>query len=204
MPNLNFFSYPYFYWYWSPLYLRLHLHLHLHLPFFRIYNKTKNPTLSLFRLPPEKASMGLHLIALLKLKLLSSSSHTCTPLVANLIWPFLIKLSYSFRFVHGAYADLIHASRLFFFQLRQITFDSHQEDPANATRLERAVRLVHRRLRRSSRSQIVDDDSLHTLSMLALWYMIFIYLLYIYLCPQKVFWIPGFCSFGYVISCICS
>ncbi|KAJ9706904.1 hypothetical protein PVL29_002059 [Vitis rotundifolia] len=111
--------------------------------------------------------MGLHLLVLAKLKLLSSS-HSCSPLVVNLVWPFLIKLSYSFRFVHGAYADVIHASRLFFFQLRQITFDPQQDDLGNGTRLERAIRLVHRRLTRSSRSQMDDEDSLHTLSMLAL------------------------------------
>ena len=110
------------------------------------------------------------MLALAKLKLLSPS-HSLSPMVTSSVWPFLLKMSFSFRIVRGAYTDLVLASRLFFFQLGQIALNP---EPAlgNTTRLERALRLVYQRVIRTTRSQappLDDDDSFHTLSMFALW-----------------------------------
>ncbi|KAK4557851.1 hypothetical protein RGQ29_007561 [Quercus rubra] len=112
--------------------------------------------------------MGLHLVAIAKLKLLSPS-HSLNPMVSSLVWPFLLKLSFSFRLVRRAHTDVVHASRLFVFQLGQI-FLNPEPTFGNNTRLERALRLVFQRVTRTSRSQapLVDEDNFHTLSMLAL------------------------------------
>ncbi|GMY30014.1 Decaprenyl diphosphate synthase [Fagus crenata] len=113
--------------------------------------------------------MVLHMVALAKLKLLSHSHNLISPMVTSLVWPFLLKLSFSFRFIRRAYTDLVHASRTFFFQLRQIALNP---EPAlgNTTRLERALQLVYQRVTRTRRSQAqpLDDDNFHTLSMFAL------------------------------------
>lgn len=116
--------------------------------------------------------MGLHLVALAKLHLLSSSpTHSFTPLIAGLICPFVLKLSFSSSIVRRAYIDVIDASRLFFFQLSQIAFQQDQPAPGNGgDRWERALRLVCQRIthvRRSPSGQS-DDDSFHTLTMLSL------------------------------------
>ncbi|GMY30016.1 Zinc finger protein [Fagus crenata] len=113
--------------------------------------------------------MVFPMLALAKLQLLSPS-HSLSPMVTSLVWPFLLKMSFSFRIVRGAYTDLVLASRLFFFQLGQIALNP---EPAfgNTTRLERALRLVYQRVIRTTRSQappLDDDDSFHTLSMFAL------------------------------------
>ena len=112
--------------------------------------------------------MGLHLVAIAKLKLLSPS-HSLNPMVSSLVWPFLLKLSFSFRLVRRAHTDVVRASRLFVFQLGQI-FLNPEPTFGNNTRLERALRLVFQRVTRTSRSQapLVDEDNFHTLSMLAL------------------------------------
>ncbi|PRQ18186.1 hypothetical protein RchiOBHm_Chr7g0203191 [Rosa chinensis] len=133
--------------------------------------------------------MVLHMavVASVKLKLLSCTSHSLiTPVVSGLIWPFVIKVSFSLRSVRRAYADVIHFSRLFFFQLNQIVraFDEHDvradhDEPAaivgnnnNNTRLERALRLVCRTVtngfRRSSEALQLDEQSIHALAMIAL------------------------------------
>ena len=119
----------------------------------------------------EGCMMGLHLVALAKLNLLASSSQNLSPLVGGLMFPFLVKLLLSLRFVRGAYGDVVYAWRLFFFQLGRSTSENEVGNPANGSRWERAVRLVHGRLTRAARSPaqtLEDEDSLHTLSMLAL------------------------------------
>ncbi|XWS49106.1 hypothetical protein CRYUN_Cryun13aG0135300 [Craigia yunnanensis] len=113
--------------------------------------------------------MGLHLVALAKLHLLSPS-HSFTPLVAVLICPFVLKLSFSLRIVRRVYIDVIDASRLFFFQLNQIAFEADHPAPANGDRWQRVIRLVCQRIthvRRSPAGQS-DEDSFHTLTMLSL------------------------------------
>ncbi|KAK9927558.1 hypothetical protein M0R45_024739 [Rubus argutus] len=132
--------------------------------------------------------MVLHMavVATMKLKLLSCTSHSLiTPVVSGLIWPFVIKLSFSLRLVRRTYTDVIHASRLFFFQMEQIIraidehgHADHDERPVaiigtnNNSRLERAVRLVHQTVtnsvRQSSEALQLDEQSIHTLAMIAL------------------------------------
>ncbi|KAL6181312.1 hypothetical protein ACLB2K_047967 [Fragaria x ananassa] len=136
--------------------------------------------------------MVLHMAvaASVKLKLLSCTSHSLiTPIVSGLIWPFVIKVSFNLRSVRRAYADVIHSSRLFFFQLNRIvrTFDEHDvhadhDEPAainntttssnRNTRMERAFRLVSQTVtngvRRSSEAIQLDEQSIHALAMIAL------------------------------------
>ncbi|XWS49737.1 hypothetical protein CRYUN_Cryun12cG0028500 [Craigia yunnanensis] len=83
--------------------------------------------------------MGLHLVALAKLHLLSPS-HSFTPVVAGLICPFVLKISFSSRIVRRVYIDVIVASRLFFFQLSQIVFDADRPALSNGDRWRRALR----------------------------------------------------------------
>ncbi|XVF13378.1 hypothetical protein REPUB_Repub08aG0203000 [Reevesia pubescens] len=115
--------------------------------------------------------MGLHLVALAKLHFLSSSSRF-TPLLAGLICPFVLKVSFSLSIVRRVYIDVIDASRLFFFQLSQIAFqDDDQPAPGNGgDRWQRILRLVCQRIthvRRSPAGQS-DEDSFHTLTILSL------------------------------------
>ncbi|XVF10832.1 hypothetical protein REPUB_Repub07fG0217300 [Reevesia pubescens] len=112
--------------------------------------------------------MGLHLVALAKL--FSPTQSLFTPLVAGLICPFLLKLSFSLRIVRRVYIDVIYASRLFFFQLSQIAFEADQPAPGNGNRWQRALRLVCQMIayvRRYPAAQS-DEDSFHTLTMLSL------------------------------------
>ncbi|OMO52450.1 hypothetical protein COLO4_37181 [Corchorus olitorius] len=122
--------------------------------------------------------MGLHLLALAKLRLLSSSP-TFTPLLAaTLICPFLLKLSFSLGIVRRTYTDVIESTRLFFFQLRQIIAfeDDHDQPPPGGNgggvpdRWQRALRLICQRITLVRRSPAVesDEDNFHTLTMLSL------------------------------------
>ncbi|XVF52620.1 hypothetical protein PTKIN_Ptkin05aG0032900 [Pterospermum kingtungense] len=115
--------------------------------------------------------MGLPIVAIAKLHLLSHCHKSFTPLLAGLICPFLLKLSFGFGVPRGVYTDVVEASRLFFFQLNQIAFDAdHQPAPGRRHRWQRALRLVCQRIthvRRSPAEQL-DDESFHTLSMLSL------------------------------------
>lgn len=126
------------------------------------------------------APMGFHtaiVATTLKLKALSTSHSTLmTPLLTGLICPFVLKLSFSFGLVHQTYSDLIHQSRLFFFQLNEIAAadnfddDLQQQQPA-ATRLQRALRLLQQAVthQRNSQASELDEQSIHDLSMVALW-----------------------------------
>ncbi|KAG6792155.1 hypothetical protein POTOM_001298 [Populus tomentosa] len=86
--------------------------------------------------------MGIPMVALAKLNLLLSKSHTGTSLITCLLCPYVLKLTFSVRLVRQAYTDLLYSSRLFLFQLSQIAFDADQPAaPAgNSTRLGRALR----------------------------------------------------------------
>lgn len=113
--------------------------------------------------------MGLHVVALAKLSLLSPS-HTVSPLVTCLICPFVLKLSFGLRSFRRAYTDVLHASRLFFFQLSQTAFDTGAAT-GNSTRWERALRLAYQSVshaRRSPAGTQRDEDSFHALSMFSL------------------------------------
>ncbi|KAF8032823.1 hypothetical protein BT93_D1645 [Corymbia citriodora subsp. variegata] len=122
--------------------------------------------------------MGFPMIALAKLNHLIFASRSSSPsLVSYLLWPFLLRLAMSYDRVWRGYSDAVYASRLFFFQLRWIALppgdggDGGGRDRAAHARWERALRLVRQRLMSGSRSAavtLVDEDSFHTLSMLAL------------------------------------
>ncbi|KAG6788768.1 hypothetical protein NC652_001708 [Populus alba x Populus x berolinensis] len=116
--------------------------------------------------------MGIPMVALAKLNLLLSKSHTGTSLITCLLCPYVLKLTFSVRLVRQAYTDLLYSSRLFLFQLSQIAFDADQPAaPAgNSTRLGRALRLVYQRVTRARRSPTAqdDEDNFHALSMFSL------------------------------------
>lgn len=103
--------------------------------------------------------MAVHMVVLAKLHLLAAC-HGQNP---ALVWPLVLKLSLGFRLVRRAYTDSFHTIRLFLFRLRQIASNSGDRD-----RLERVLRLFARRMIRARRPQSNGDDSLSTLSMLAL------------------------------------
>ncbi|KAL3366042.1 hypothetical protein AABB24_010936 [Solanum stoloniferum] len=113
--------------------------------------------------------MGLHLLIILKLNLRASSLSLNTPLIISLLCPFIIRLAAcSFKPLHQIHYNLVYSMRLFFFQMSQITFNS--QPPAAPTRWERAVRLVYERFTRARHTQFqeMDEESLRTLSMIAL------------------------------------
>lgn len=115
--------------------------------------------------------MVLHFAAIAKLNFIFGS-HGLSPILAALIWPFLIKLAFSTRLVHQDFNDLVHGSRLFLFQLQQIV-ESEARGGAEVEaepRWQRAVRLVYRRATqtRAASGSSEEEDALHTLSMIAL------------------------------------
>ncbi|KAI6702278.1 hypothetical protein NL676_011414 [Syzygium grande] len=127
--------------------------------------------------------MGIHVVALAKLNhLIFAPSRSSSPAAVSwLVWPFLLRLATSCERVWRGYPDAVYASRLFLFQLRRIVLPPEGEggegggggggrDRAAGTRWERALRLVWRRLVGAwqSTAVLVDEDSFHTLSILAL------------------------------------
>ncbi|CAK9173217.1 unnamed protein product [Ilex paraguariensis] len=115
--------------------------------------------------------MGLTLVVLAKLKLITTSHSVC-PMVAGLAWAFVLKLSFSITKLgplRRVYADVLNGFRLFLFQMGQISLNAAPTS-SNRTRWERALRLVRERLTQVTRSPALesDEDSLHTLSMIAL------------------------------------
>ncbi|KAE8055903.1 hypothetical protein FH972_012714 [Carpinus fangiana] len=114
--------------------------------------------------------MVLPMLALAKLNLLSQP-RSLSPFVSSLVLPFLLKLSFSFPLVTRNCVGVVDASRLFFFQLGQIAFGSADQSAfGGGSRLERALRLVHRSRSHARRPQApqIEDDSLHALSMFVL------------------------------------
>lgn len=113
--------------------------------------------------------MGLHLMALVKLKLLASTSHTIsfTPYVTCLIGPFVLKIFMNSRSLSQLYDDVSYASRLLLFQFTHIAFNLRQEDLGNRSRWERALRLFIERITRQS-SPSDEASSLHDLAMITL------------------------------------
>lgn len=111
-------------------------------------------------------NMGLQLLALAKLSLTATSHGSLTPVVSTLLLPFLLKVSLSLRPVRQFCTDIGRDLRLFFFQMAEITSNSH----GNGARWERALRLVHERLTRTRHARILDDEeeNLHFVSMLSL------------------------------------
>ncbi|KAK8658199.1 hypothetical protein V6N13_036411 [Hibiscus sabdariffa] len=117
--------------------------------------------------------MGLHVVAvaMAKLHLLSPSHSFTTPLVAGLICPFVLKVSFRLSFLRRVYIDAFDASRLFIFQLSQIALGADQPAPGNGgRRWQRALRLVCQRIAQVRRPTVAEseEDSFHTFSMLSL------------------------------------
>ncbi|KAI5655707.1 hypothetical protein M9H77_32894 [Catharanthus roseus] len=118
--------------------------------------------------------MGIPIAILVKYKLLIAANQTATitPMITTLLWPFLLKLFFSFRPLHEALLDITYGLRLFLFQMGQIAFGS---DPSAAAahggmRWERALRLVYERLIRTRHPRFSEseEESLRALSVLAL------------------------------------
>ncbi|CDP09962.1 unnamed protein product [Coffea canephora] len=119
--------------------------------------------------------MGFHLVLVAKLKLLSAGHHMClsTPIMASLVGPFLIKFIFTtFKPLHQVFINAAYASRLFIFQMGQITFSSQPPGFTNGanTRWQRALRLVSERLILARQSQTTDseEESIRAISALAL------------------------------------
>ncbi|CAK7356379.1 unnamed protein product [Dovyalis caffra] len=116
--------------------------------------------------------MGLPMVAVAKLNLLLSTSHTGTSLVTWLLCPYALNLTFNVRLLRRVYTDLLYSSRLFLFQVSQIAFDTDQPAaPAgNSSRLGRVLRLVYQRVTRARRSPTTqdDEDNFHALSMFSL------------------------------------
>ncbi|KAI3453472.1 hypothetical protein Pfo_010135 [Paulownia fortunei] len=107
--------------------------------------------------------MALPMVALAKLSLIAAAHHGVTPLVTALLWPFVLKFSFSFRPLHEGCTDMMHALRLFFFQMGQIATNREPSSGgAGGVRWQRALRLVFERVIHARRAQSTADgeDSL--------------------------------------------
>ncbi|WOG90344.1 hypothetical protein DCAR_0209587 [Daucus carota subsp. sativus] len=97
--------------------------------------------------------MVLHLLALVKLKLLATASHSAfTPLVPCLAYPFVLKLCNSLRFgLPQSRASVAQFSGLFLFRLGRIIFHGRREEAlGNAGRWRRALRLIDEMISRAT------------------------------------------------------
>ncbi|KAL0446298.1 UNVERIFIED_CONTAM: hypothetical protein Slati_1757700 [Sesamum latifolium] len=82
------------------------------------------------------------MVALAKLSLAGGAAHQgLTPLVTALVLPFVLKFCFSFRPLHDTCSDMMHAMRLFVFQMGEIAF-GREPTGAGDVRWQRAVRLV--------------------------------------------------------------
>lgn len=120
--------------------------------------------------------MGLHLVALAKVKLLGVSKLHGAPFVAILAWPFFLKVVLSLKPFQNLIMSVAQESRLFVFQLNQIIgFQAAGRSRAdhgfdgNRRRWERVIRLVQERLPNVGRSMPFEDydQSLQVLSIVA-------------------------------------
>ena len=155
---------------------RLHNSAALILFFFTVFTDqhvhSATFSISTFCFQDSFAYMGLPMVAVAKLNLLLSTSHTGASLVTFLLFPYVLKLTFTVRLFRRAYTGLLHSSRLFLFQLSQIAFDTDQPAPVgnDSTRLRRALRLIYQRVTRTRRSQTTqdDEDNFNALSMFSL------------------------------------
>ncbi|KAL4592979.1 hypothetical protein LXL04_005988 [Taraxacum kok-saghyz] len=115
--------------------------------------------------------MPLHCLLVAKVKLLGlSPSHafTGTPILATLIWPFFFKMLLSLRPIKDIVAAMAQDSSLFVFQLGRIVMSQ----AADGRRWQRILRLTQERMATARQSVALANetynDSLHTLSMVAL------------------------------------
>lgn len=113
----------------------------------------------------------MHLLILAKVQLLGYSKihrFTTTTLLATLIWPFFLKVLSSFNPIQDIAMAMVRDSRLFIFRLSRII--SFQDNNQGERRWRRVGQLVHDSLANVGRSValVTDEESLHTLSMVAL------------------------------------
>ncbi|KAK1374715.1 hypothetical protein POM88_030908 [Heracleum sosnowskyi] len=118
--------------------------------------------------------MVLHLLPLIKLKLLATTPHAAfSPLFPCLAYPFVLKLCISFRYdLRLLHANTAYFSRLFLFRLGRIIFVQRQEDqdPGSAGRWRRALRLVEETISLATPapdSQLSSEESLHAIGIIA-------------------------------------
>ncbi|KAL0409382.1 UNVERIFIED_CONTAM: hypothetical protein Sradi_1872600 [Sesamum radiatum] len=109
------------------------------------------------------------MVALAKLSLSGAAHQGLTPLVTALVLPFVLKFCFSFRPLHDTCSDMMHAMRLFVFQMGEIAF-GREPTGAGDVRWQRALRLVCERVRRArhARPSASGEESLVALSMLSL------------------------------------
>lgn len=108
--------------------------------------------------------MPLHCLVVAKVKLVGLSkchAFTATPILATLMWPFLFKLLLNLRPIKDIVESMGNDSSLFVFQLGQIVMSQ----ATSRRRWQRILRLAQERM---STAQQSYDDTLHTLSMVAL------------------------------------
>ncbi|XAR54949.1 hypothetical protein NMG60_11030296 [Bertholletia excelsa] len=114
--------------------------------------------------------MGLHLVALAKLHLATAAAQGGCPVLASLVWPFVLKLSCSISPVRRDYVNVLYAWRLFFFRLSQIVLNA-EPGLGDRTRWHRALRLVcewFNQARRAPAGLESDPESFRAFSMLSL------------------------------------
>ncbi|KAK4422893.1 hypothetical protein Salat_1871900 [Sesamum alatum] len=115
--------------------------------------------------------MALPMVALAKLSVVGAAHQGLTPLVTALVLPFVLKFCFSFRPLHDTCRDMMHAMRLFVFQMGEIAFGREPSGgAAGDVRWQRALRLVCERVRRArhARPSASGEESLVALSMLSL------------------------------------
>ena len=139
--------------------------------------------------------MALHLLALVKLKLLATTGSSFNLLFPCLVYPFVLKVCIGLRYdLPQIYASTTHFSRFFLFRIGHIVFHGRNEGGfGSARRWRRALQLV---------GDLVDDiinlstptaadsppssnnvHSMHTYGMITLWCT------YIY--SSQILWVPS-------------
>lgn len=112
--------------------------------------------------------MGLAMAAVAKLSLNGATQMGVTPVVGVLLWPFVLKFSFSLWPINDGCINMMHGLRLFLFQMGRIAVDSNRATVAGGGgRWPRALRLVCQRIANAHRTQFGDDSLIHV-SMLAL------------------------------------
>lgn len=87
--------------------------------------------------------MVLHLLALVKLKLLAATHSSFNPLFPCLVYPYVLKVCIGLRYdLPQVYANIAHFSRFFLFRLGHIVFHGRQENGFGNASRRRALRLV--------------------------------------------------------------
>ncbi|KAG6418829.1 hypothetical protein SASPL_121035 [Salvia splendens] len=105
-------------------------------------------------------------VPLAKLGLAAGGAPGFAPLLTTaLLWPFVLKFTFSFRPLRETCLDMADSLRLFLFQMSQIAFEGGAD--GSGPRWQRALRLVYERLVHARRTQS-DEETLLALSMHAL------------------------------------